>query len=373
MRALWSMRWKAVAGLVMVGALLGFLPGRALAAFFSKSDSTANPFSSSRIFAGQHSISAWDVRDAADGSESDESDTRAFADARFTTTGNWASTWSASRYVEFEMNSPLAAGLALSDAAFSFRYADNDGAGGNQFCYYLDVRRTSTGAVLATYGSPGSPVSCETSQTLKTVSTNLPAVSTTDLANDVTIRLYGNHSGAKAARIDAAKITGSIYGNGFDLYPQRYVDASTGTGTTTRWGPALPGDGGNYQSFGNWSASFASNRYVKFIFPAYVPSGGVVTAASIEHSYKSATSGDTTCWYMEVYQGTTLLGTYGSAGSPISCNGTTSFRTDSVAIPVVDSPAKANNLVIRVYGRVTGSHRSQHDLVRLNLTYSLGA
>ena len=42
-----------------------------------------------------------------------------------------------------------------------FTFADDDGAGDNQFCYYFEVRKTSDSHVLATDGSSGSPVGCE--------------------------------------------------------------------------------------------------------------------------------------------------------------------------------------------------------------------
>jgi hypothetical protein len=204
-----------------------------------------------------------------------------------------------------------------------------------------------------------------------TVSTPIPSVSSTDLANDVTIRVFGQHTSNRAARIDAANVTGTVFSSPYTQYSQIFVDAADTSAATTRWGPAVPGDGAAYQTAGNWAASFASTRYLTFSFPAYVPGGGVVTGASIDHSYKSATSGDTSCWYMEVYNSSTLLATKGSTGTPLSCNSTTSFVTDTVSIPEVNNPNKANNVVIRIYARNSGSRRTDHDLVRLNLIYSL--
>ena len=328
-----GLTWRRLMALLCLGALIGVGPGRTFASFSSSTGTSGNTFSANRIFAAQRSTTAFAVFDAADGSASDESNPRSLVDARFSTTGNWATTFGATRYVEFALNSPLPRGISLSDAAFSFTYADNDGAGGNQFCYYFQVRKTSDGSVLATHGSSGSPVGCEASQTMATISTPIPSVSTTDIANDVTIRVFGRHTASRAMRIDSARVTGTLFGNSFSLYPQRFTDSSTGTATVTPWGPAFSADGFNHQSVGNWNANFAANRYVYFQFPGYVPSAGTVTSASIDHSYRSQTSGDTTCWYFEVYNGPTLIGTHGSAGSPISCNSTTSYVSENVSAP----------------------------------------
>jgi hypothetical protein len=198
-------------------------------------------------------------------------------------------------------------------------------------------------------------------------------VSDTDTANDVTIRVFGQHSGSQEARIDRANVSGSRYGLSFKLYPQKFVDAADGSASTTRWGPAVSGDGANYQSFGNWSSSFSSSRYIEFTFPGYVPPGATVTSASIDHSYRPSDSSETACWYAAVYSGTTLIGTHGSSGSPISCNSSSSYVSNNVSIPEVDTPGESNSLTLRIYGRVSNSQRSRHDLVRFNVSYSLGA
>jgi hypothetical protein len=359
--------------MLCLGALIGVGPGRTFASFSSSTDTAGSSFSADRIFTGSRSTTAWSVSDAADGSASDESNPRSLVDANFTTTGNWTTTFGASRYLEFALNSPLPAGISLSDAAFSFTFADSDGAGGNQFCYYFEVRKTSDNSVLATHGSSGSPVACEASQTMATISTAIPSVSTTDLANDLTIRVFGQHTGSKAVRIDSARVTGTLYSNSFSLYSQKFTDSSTGTATITPWGPAFSADGTNYQAFGNWSNAFSATRYIDYTFPAYVPGGGTVTTASLDHSYRSATSGDNTCWYFEVYNNTTLIGSHGSSGASISCNAATSYLSENVAMPEINTPGKANNVRVRIYMRNTGSRRSQQDLVRLNVTYSMGA
>jgi hypothetical protein len=101
-----------------------------------------------------------------------------------------------------------------------------------------------------------------------------------------------------------------------------------------------------------------------------VPTGATAISGTFKHSYKSATSGDNTCWYFEVYNGATLLATHGSSVSPVSCNSTSSFVTDTVSLPEVNSVTKANNLIIRVYVDNSGFRKSSHDLATAKIDYS---
>jgi hypothetical protein len=97
----------------------------------------------------------------------------------------------------------------------------------------------------------------------------------------------------------------------------------------------------------------------------------VITSATFRHEYRSATAGDTTCYYFEVYSGATLLATHGSAGSPVSCNATTSYASDAVALPEVDTVAEANTVTIKLFVRNSGGRASQHRIATLGITSSL--
>ena len=79
----------------------------------------------------------------------------------------------------------------------------------------------------------------------------------------------------------------------------------------------------------------------------------------------------TECYYFEVYQGATLLGTHGSSGSPVSCNGGSGYVTDHVSLTEVDTAAEANELTVRVYLRDSAGAQSQVSLATLNVNYSL--
>jgi hypothetical protein len=127
---------------------------------------------------------------------------------------------------------------------------------------------------------------------------------------------------------------------------------------------------GAYISSTGWSTSFDSSRYLDLTFPAYVPTGSVVTGGTFRHSYRSATGGDTTCYYFEVYNGATLLATHGSSGSPVSCNAGTTYVTDVISLPEVNTVAEANNLTVRLYVSNSGGRRSLHQLATLGVDYS---
>jgi hypothetical protein len=127
----------------------------------------------------------------------------------------------------------------------------------------------------------------------------------------------------------------------------------------------------SYVSSSNWPTSFDGSRYLALTFPAYVPAGSVVTGAVFRHTYRSDTSGDTTCYWFEVYNGVTLVATRGSSGSPISCNSTFSYQVDSFAISEIDTVAEANAVTVRLYVRNDGGRRSHHRLATIGINYWL--
>ena len=168
-----------------------------------------------------------------------------------------------------------------------------------------------------------------------------------------------------------ATVTGSTPYTSFTMYEKIYRDQATGSATTTNWSLATAGNGASHISAANWANSFGAARYMKFAFDPGVPSGSVLTSASVRFYYKANTSGNTICWYFETYNGATLLGTHGSSGSPVSCNSTTNYSTDNIALSEVTSSANANNLTIKVYMKDSPlARKSQTDLVQLDINFS---
>ncbi len=313
------------------------------------------------------STSAWDVRDASSGTESNQSEPHAFAgDGRTATSGSLLGGFDSSRYLQFDYNAPLQSGLTVAGASFNFNFAA--GGGGQTACFYFEVRRVSTGNVIGTHGSSGSPVDCQTGTTLKATTTSLPEVSTSQIADDLRVRVFVDNSLLGGITRDLATVSGTAAGTPFALYETTITDTTGLTTNTTPWGLAASGDGAAYQSTNNWQTSFSGSRYLKLSFPAYVPSGVPVNSVSFSHAYRSATLG-TTCFYFEVYSGTDLIGTHGSSGSPVSC-ATSTYVTDTVSLPEVDTAAEANGLSVRLYVRnSTGLSGSQHDLAQLQVTF----
>jgi hypothetical protein len=321
--------------------------------------------------------SAWDFRDVSTTTSVNQSAQPAFSgDGRTLNTGNWATAFSTTRYVEFDSNTTLPSGKAVSGASFDLRRAASNA--GDIVCYYFEVLRISDGTPLpgGTHGSTASPVGCVTGTTQTTTSTPLPEITTTDLLNDARIRVYARSSGSRAATIDLATISGSAGSMPFTVYTKRYADAAAGGApTVTPWSQVAQ-DGTAFQAGGNWATSFQAARYLQVKFPAYVPSGATVTGAILRHAYRSVTNGNNACWYAEAYSGGLLIGTYGNSAAPVGCNSSnTTWVTDSVPMSVdVNSVARANDLTVRLYFRGTaggGSGRlTQHDFTELSLDYT---
>ena len=352
----------------LAGAFAGALAATSLAiAGFSSGPNASHSVQTKRIFLGARTTGMRDFTDLSSGSAVAAGDALAFADGTIITTGSWTSAFAAGRYFQVNLNSPLPAGVAVSGANFNFRMSATQAT--NSACYYFEVRRQSDNSLLGTHFSAASP-QCVTGTTLTTISTPLPEVTTSDIANDMYVKVFGRNSANRPMRIDLATVTLTMYSTAETLYQDVYTDASTGTTATTTW--ALDdADTTVFTNATNWQTAFSATRYLQFTFPAYLPAGAVVTAASFKHAYRSATAG-TTCNYFEVYSNTTLLATHPSTGTPISCNSsTTAWVTDDTPLPEVNTAARANTVVIKLYVRNSSSRKSTDDVDSLTVTYYL--
>jgi hypothetical protein len=361
-----AVRWLLV--VVVAAGLLGSV-GSVFAAFNGATSNSGNSFSAKRIFPDDRSTSAWAVRDAADATSADVSDPFAFADGVAQTTGNWSTAFSATRYLEFDLNASRAAGLAVTSPTFDFRYRPSTST--DNVCFYFEVLSITSGSVIATYGSSGTPVQCVTGASYVTVSTPIPAISTTDLMNDLRVRVYArNVTGARSIQVDMATVGGTAY-SAFTLYPTSVVDRASGTATTIPWKLALAD--ATAVITGNWTTAYAANRWIEFDVDAFVPAGATVTGASLTHRYRSNRNGSNVCYYLEVYDGATLVGSHGSTGSDISCNASNvTWASDTVPLAEITSVSRANNMTIRLYGKSSAPARgSEHDLVTVTVTYEL--
>jgi hypothetical protein len=227
----------AVLAVGLVAALLLATVGISLAIFAAQHDVTAD-FGTKALFPGERVTPAFQVIDASSGSTVDRSSPYAFSgDGLTTTTSGWSSAFAAGRYLEFDLNGPLASGVAVATADFEFRFASS---GAGQACFYIEVRRISSGSPLATYGSSGSPIGCVTGTTPVTFTTPIPTVGSTDLANDLRIRVFGSESASGSMVVDQATVSGSTAYQTFTLYPVMYRDAADGSPDNVPWGLAIP-------------------------------------------------------------------------------------------------------------------------------------
>lgn len=316
---------------------------------------------------------SWSVSDVSSGSATNTSNFHAAADGRYDFQLGFQPEFDPNRYLDFHYNSPLRADKQAGSVSFKFNYLGSNAAGSAaaKTCFYVEVRRITNDNLLATHGSPTTPLDCVTSlSAFKQVSTALPEVDSTNIANDLKVRVFMSNAASGYVAEDLATLSGSSSSDPFTLYPTQVVNRATGTPTTTPWSLYAGGDGSRYTSNGSWSSSFSSSKHVMLTIPAYVPSTAKDISATFKHSYRSATAGSTSCFAFVVYEGNTAIATHGSSTSPISCNSSTSFTTDSVAIPSVNSVARANNLKIGVYMRNSASGKTEHDLAEVKIDYT---
>ena len=220
-----------------LAAVIGLgLPGTT--ALFSNQQPAAANIGASRIFRGTRDTPAFSVTDVSSGSSADGSSSDAFAsDSRYFTTVAWPAAFDTSRYVELDLNSPLPATITTSSVQLSLRFA-GDSAGAS-VCVYVELRRISTGGLLSSSGSSGSPLGCATGTTYTTVTPSLSAVTDTDIGNDLRVRIYGRDSGAGGPiRLDQVIVSGSTPYASFTLYPILTRDVHDGQIDLIPWGLA---------------------------------------------------------------------------------------------------------------------------------------
>jgi len=350
-------------------ALAAFVTTSAALAGFTSSAGTSATYVTKRIFPGVRSAWVWNVDDAsAGGAEVSGDDELSYADGVTTNTKNWTTTFATTRFEDFDYAGGRPAGIRVTAASFKFTFAPSRTQ--DTVCFYLDVRRASTNALLGTHGSSGTPSACTTGAGTTTTVDISAEVTTTDIANDLRIRVYGTNSTSRPMKIDLATVSVTTPYDTSTLMQKRWDDEANAAAAATIW-PFVATDATIYTSSGSFATTFNAARYIKFTPNVTVPTGAVITNAQVQLAYRSNTGGDQTCWYFEVYNGATLIGTHGSTTTPVSCNSATTYVTDTVSVPEVSTPAIANAVVIKVYMKNSGARRVRFDLVQLDLNYYL--
>jgi hypothetical protein len=313
---------------------------------------------------------SWSVFDASSGTATDVSSPAAVAsDGLLIPSTAFSNAFAANRYVDLDFAGPLHAGQAVSGAAFTLRFAAQ--AAGQTACFYFEVRQASTGTVLGTHGSSGAPVGCVTGTTQQTFTTAAAELTTSDLADDARVRVFGRSTGSAGFVVDQATLGATVGLTAVTLQAKSFNDAADTTPALTTWSLASE-DAVALTSAAAWATTFATTRYIEVRFPAYVPAAATVRSVSLRHVWRPTSSGKTACWYADVYSGTTLIGTHGSSASPISCRTGAAYSVETVSLPEVDTPVKANDVRVRMYVSVTptgGTRTTDHDLTQLTIRY----
>jgi hypothetical protein len=232
------LRAFAIVATIAVGASLAAATIGLSLAFFSAQVQPTAVFGTKAVFPDERVTPAFEVGDSSSGVQVESSSAFvASTDGLTTTTSSWSSAFAPDRYLEFDFNDSLASGIDISAATFDFTLASG---GSGQACYYFEVRSISSGAVLGTYGSPGSPAGCVSGPSLTSFSTPVPAVATTSVANDLRVRLFGRESGSAPVVIDLATVVGATAYQNFNLYPVMFRDAADTTQQVIPWGLQVP-------------------------------------------------------------------------------------------------------------------------------------
>ena len=192
-----------------------------------------------RIFRAERDATAVQVIDRSSGSSVDASNPLAFAgDGRHAVSQSWTTTFDASRHYEIDFDRPLPGGLSVSSTVVSLAVASS--TTGVTTCYYIEARQVSTGGLLSSHGSAASPLGCVTGTGFASTTVALPAVSSSDLANDLRVRLYASNGSASQLRVDAVTLSGETPYAPFTLYPLLTRETSDGQAVVVRWGLAGP-------------------------------------------------------------------------------------------------------------------------------------
>jgi hypothetical protein len=348
-----SRRAARVAAFVGTAAAACVVSSLAFAGFGSAVAGGPMSVPTKRIFPGPRTASAWDLRDASSGSETNKSDPLSYADGLVKVTST-AIASGTNKYLEYTFSSARPGGISVSSMQFNFRLASVGGALSGNGCFYFDVR--SGASVLATHGSYASPVGCSAGATQTTFSTSISEVTSTDQVNGLVVRVYPWETGTitKQVNVDMATVTGATpYTAAFTAYETQAVDDTSGTPSTLAWALASA-DTTTYTDATNWpSATPSTTKYLKLTFDPALPTGAVITSVTLTNAWRASanvTNGGTLCYYLESFNGSTSLATHGSGSSAQNCNASgTNNVTDPVSLPEVNTVTKANNLVIKLY------------------------
>jgi hypothetical protein len=112
----------------------------------------------------------------------------------------WGTSFSSTRYLDLTYPAYVAAGAIVDGATLDLSYRSLDGAG--TLCYYIEVYNGP--ALMATHGSAGAPISCNSGPAYAADSIDLSEIASADAANHLTILIYMRDSAGARSQINAA-------------------------------------------------------------------------------------------------------------------------------------------------------------------------
>ncbi len=119
---------------------------------------------------------------------------------------------------------------------------------------------------------------------------------------------------------------------------------------------------------GAFATTFSTSRFLQYTFDNPLPTAGVVSSAAFNFNFAGTAAGTTSCFYFEVRKASTgtVLGTHGSAASPVACATGTTLKTTSTSLPEVAKGETANDLQVRVYASSSASQPLNVDLATVS-------
>jgi hypothetical protein len=127
------------------------------------------------------------------------------AEATSVTYSAWATTFNASRYVQFTFPSDFVpAGATILDFDYTSRFRSS--TSGRSTCVWYEFRTTS--GVITTRGSTGTPFGCsDTSNNWKTDAIDVGEIDTPAEVNGLIVRFYGRDTGPVGSAFDQQQIS----------------------------------------------------------------------------------------------------------------------------------------------------------------------
>lgn len=122
--------------------------------------------------------------------------------AAYVSSDNWGTTFDTSRFLALTLPAYVPAGSTVTGGTFTHTYRSD--TPGDTTCYYFEVYRGPD--LLATHGSAGSPLSCNSTNNWLTAVEPLPEINTDVIANSVTIVLYVENSGGHRSQHSVATL-----------------------------------------------------------------------------------------------------------------------------------------------------------------------